>query len=381
MFFIWPIRDEFGIKRLPVANFVIIFINIVVFFFFAFQPSYSDVVNTYGFIPSRFSWLTIFTSMFLHGSLMHLIGNMWYLYLIGDNLEDRWGHFLYFLFYLLAGVIAVLFYSAFIPDSARDIPSIGASGAVSGVLGAYVILFPKSRITFWYYIFVFFRIYSGTFDIFAWFWVSFWFLQQLIGMFININSNATAGIAFGAHVGGFLVGLFIAFLTRSFQKARYIRNVCAGQNALYEISGEGLFKVMSFDQQVEIFNIEKEIERLINENNEREAAILYGKALKKYPGLSIPSAYKYKFAEMLQNIGFFGEAIDAYRKFLRDNPFNNLADNALYNLGKIYLDKGEKDRANQCFRQIVLFYPYSEIYDEAMYALSGLKNEQAFMKK
>ena len=372
MFFLWPIRDEFGIKRIPFVNYTIIVVNVLIFFLFGFRESYQYIVNEYGFIPARFSWLSVFTSMFLHGGLMHLIGNMWYLYLMGDNLEDRWGHLQYLIFYLFSGIIAALFYGAFTYGDAREIPSIGASGAISGILGAYVVLFPKSRITFWYYFFVFFRIYSGTFDIFAWFWISFWFVQQFAGMLTGINSGATAGIAFGAHVGGFLAGLAIAFMTKSYQKMRYIKNISAGCTALSAISGELPLRIIPFDEQIKVYNTEKEIARLIENNDEREAAILYGEALRKYVDISIPLSYEYKFAEILQNLKLNEEAICAYKRFIRKNPFSALADNALYNLGKIYLEKGEKEKAKECFRQIVLFYPYSEIYDAARYALENI---------
>ncbi|MCM8816311.1 MAG: rhomboid family intramembrane serine protease [Candidatus Omnitrophica bacterium] len=381
MFFLWPIRDEFGVKKVPFVNYTIIVFNVVIYLVFGLDSCYQEIVNAYGFIPSRFSWLTIFTSMFLHGSLMHLIRNMWYLYLMGDNLEDRWGHFNYLIFYLFSGVIAALFYGALTTGSARNIPSIGASGAISGVLGAYLMLFPRSRITFWYYLFAFFRIYSGTFEIFAWFWISFWFIQQIIGMFANMNSTATAGIAFGAHVGGFLAGIGIAFLTRTYQVARYTRNVCSGRNALAEITGEVVSKILPFEQQIELYKKEKEIEKLLEENNEREAAIVYGDTLKKFKDVSIPHSYEYKFAEMLQEMGLYEQAIEAYRRFLRRNPFSLLADNALYNLGKIYLEKNEKKKARECFMQIVFFYPYSELQEQARYALSNINVEPALLEK
>jgi len=375
MFFLWPIRDEFGVKRFPYVNFTIIFINIFVFILFGFRSSYQDIVNTFGFIPDRFSILTIFTSMFLHGGLMHLAGNMWYLYLMGDNIEDRWGHVQYLLFYLFSGVIATLFYGLFATGNARSIPSIGASGAISGVLGAYVLLFPRSRITFWYYIFVFYRIYSGTFDVFAWFWILLWFIQQAVGMITSMYSSATGGIAFGAHVGGFLAGVLIGFLTKTFQRTRYVSNVLSGKNALYRITGDVPYRILPFEQQVELFNKQKEIDRLIEEKNEREAAIVYGETLRKYPEIAIASSYEYKFAEMLQNLGLIDASIEAYKTFVRNNPFSKLADNALYNLGKLYLEKGEKQKAKDCFMQIVLFYPYSELVDAARYELMNIKQD------
>ena len=381
MIFLWPIRDEFGVKKAPVVNYLIILVNVFVFLLFGFRSSYQNIVNQYGLIPSEFSWLKVFTSMFLHGGLMHLVVNMWYLYLMGDNLEDRWGHFQYLFFYLISGVIASLFYVSFAPESARNIPSIGASGAISGVLGAYFISFTKSRITFWYYIFAFFRVYSGTFDIFAGFWISFWFVQQLIGMFFSASSMSSA-IAFGAHVGGFLAGLGIGFLTKAYQKVRYIQNIHNGRNALSNIAGYTTSRILPFEKQVELYNIEKEIEGLLSDKNEREAAVLYGKALKNYPEVFIKPSNEYKFAEMLYSIGFIDEAIDAFKRFIRKNPFSQFTDNALYNLGQIYLQKGENEKAKECFRQIVLFYPYSELQDAARYNLANiLKPESIFVEK
>jgi len=377
MFFLWPVRDEFGVKRFPVVNYTIIFINVCVFFLYGFSGSYKEIVNTFGFIPDRFSWFTILTSMFLHGGIMHLVGNMWYLYLMGDNIEDRWGHVQYLLFYLFSGVIAALFYGMFTSGQARSIPSIGASGAISGVLGAYVVLFPGSRITFWYYIFAFFRIYSGTFEIFAWFWISFWFIQQLVGMLVNMHNAAVSGIAFGAHVGGFLAGMAIGLLAKIFQQAMYVRNVVSGKNALLKIVGESPWKAMPLDNQIDLFNRENTIKQLIQNKDEREAAILFGETIKKYPDASIPSSYEYKFAEMLHEQDLIDDAIVAYKRFIKKNPFSKLADNALYNLGKIYLEKGETRKAKECFLQIALFYPYSELADAARYALKNIKDQSA----
>ncbi len=372
MFFFWPIRDEFGVKKIPVINYTIIFTNVIIYFLFGFSSGYEEIIRNFGFIPARFSWFTIFTSMFLHGSIMHLIGNMWYLYLMGDNLEDRWGHFQYFLFYLFSGIIAALFYGFFTNGDARTIPSIGASGAISGVLGAYLMLFPKSRITFWYWLFLIFKIYTGTFNIFSYFWISFWFVQQIIGMMMNVNSSATSGIAFGAHIGGFLAGMGIALLTKGFQRMRYVLNIKSGSSFLYDIAGESVMKIIPFEDQVELFNVENQIKHLVQEKNERESAVLYGEALKRFSEVRIPKSLGYRFAELLQDQGLFDEAILAYRRFIRNNPFSNFADNALYNLGTLYLDKGEKEKAKNCFRQIAIFYPYSELNDVARYALSNI---------
>jgi len=290
---------------------------------------------------------------------------------MGDNLEDRWGHFQYLCFYLFSGIIAAMFYGFFTSGYAKTIPSIGASGAISGVLGAYLILFPKSKITFWY-LFIFFRFYTGTFEIFSYLWISLWFIQQIIGMAVNINSEA-AGVAFGAHVGGFLAGMGIAFLVRLVQQTRYISAVKAGKNILYEIAGKSGIRIMPFEDQIELFNLENQIRQLIQQGDLEHAAILYGNGLKKFEDINIGRSLEYKFAEILQQHGLSDEAIIAYRRFLRNNPFSERADDALYNLGILYRDKGEKEKAKNCFRQIVLFYPYSELNNAARYALSNIK--------
>jgi membrane associated rhomboid family serine protease len=375
MFFFWPIHDEFGVKRVPFINYTIIFVNVIVYFLFGFSGNYEQIVETFGFIPARFSWLTIFTSMFLHGGIMHLVGNMWYLYLMGDNIEDRWGHFQYLVFYLFSGIVASLFYGFFSFGDARTIPSIGASGAISGVLGAYLVLFPKGKITFWYYIFAIFTVYRGTFDIFSYVWISLWFIQQLIGMIISIGSTSASGIAFGAHIGGFLAGMGIALIVKLIQRARYISSVNIGRNALYDIIGSPVTKPMSFEDQIELFNIEKQIKQLIKDGNFKDAAVLYGDAVRKFSDLDIKEPFQFRFAEILQEQGLSDEAIAAYKSFIRKNPFSRFADNALYNLGQLYLNKGEKEKAKNCFRQITVFYPYSELNNVARYALSDIKEK------
>jgi len=136
MFFFFPLRDEYGVKRFPFVISAIIVANVFLFLLHVTGPDYESVVMKYGFIPDHFSATTLFTSMFLHGGLMHLGFNMWYLWLFGNNIEDRWGIPLFLLFYLSAGIFSMLLYSALIPEKLGNIPAIGASGAISAVLGA-----------------------------------------------------------------------------------------------------------------------------------------------------------------------------------------------------------------------------------------------------
>ena len=145
--------------------------------------------------------ITLFTSMFLHGELMHLLGNMWFLWLFGDNVEDRLGKFLFPIFYIVCGILAGIMHVALLHDS--TVPAIGASGAIAGVMGAYVYMFPRARVAslIWFAFFV--RIIQVP----APFYLGVWFLLQLFGGFAGEN-----GVAVWAHVGGFLAGLILAWI-------------------------------------------------------------------------------------------------------------------------------------------------------------------------
>ena len=162
-------------------------------------------ITNWSFVPSRFlsnpdgEWLTIFSSIFMHSGWLHLLGNMLYLGIFGDNVEDRMGHFKYLLFYLLCGVAATFTQFAFSMSS--DIPMLGASGAIAGVLGSYLLLFPQGNVYM-----LFFRFIT---PVPAWVALGVWIVIQLIsGAGSLMDSSQTGGVAYLAHVGGFFAGVF-----------------------------------------------------------------------------------------------------------------------------------------------------------------------------
>ena len=161
------------------------------------------------------TWMTIFTSMFVHGGWMHFAGNMLFLWVFGDNIEDRFGHLRYLLFYLAAGVAAVMLQTAI--NTQSEVPTIGASGAIAGVLGAYLVLFPYSRIrTLVFFFFIFFI------RIPALFLLGFWFLLQFFSGIGSLGPSAqSGGIAYWAHVGGFVLGIAVAFFYRLTTRRRW----------------------------------------------------------------------------------------------------------------------------------------------------------------
>lgn len=214
-----PIRDHNKPLSRPIINYSLIAINIVVFLHeWSLGPLGMRVfVDTWGVVPYGLlnepeleRWLTPLTSIFMHGGWMHLIGNMWFLHVFGDNVEDNLGRSRYLVFYLLCGLGAVAA-QVFIDPWSR-IPMVGASGAIAGVLGGYVALHPRARILTLVPIFIFIQFA----EIPAYFFIFVWFGYQLLMGFTSLGQMHVGGVAFFAHIGGFLVGLLlIGFFKRS----------------------------------------------------------------------------------------------------------------------------------------------------------------------
>ncbi len=214
-----PLKDNIPAKNFPYVNIGLILINAAFFIYeMSYGPALDQLIFTLGFIPARFiaqqgetllnpaGFLPVFSSMFLHANLVHLISNMWMLWIFGDNVEDCMGHGRYLLFFLLCGIASVFAQTISNPQSV--IPMVGASGAISGVLGAYIITYPKARILTLVPIVILFYI----IELPAYFFLGFWFLIQLIqGSLYSLNSEQMAGggVAWWAHVGGFAAGALL----------------------------------------------------------------------------------------------------------------------------------------------------------------------------
>jgi len=200
-----PLRDVIPSRTTPYITITIIALNALAWLFELSLPR--DVLNNfltlYGVVPAYFSAPTLVTSMFLHGSWSHVLGNMWYLWIFGDNVEDRVGHGRFIVFYLLCGILAGLGQVAVAHGS--TLPTIGASGAIAGVMGAYFVLYPHSRVlTLIPWIFL------QIVELPAIVLLGFWFVMQLFSagaIAVTSSSGGGGGVAFAAHVAGFLVGM------------------------------------------------------------------------------------------------------------------------------------------------------------------------------
>lgn len=212
-----PLRDTIPSRRVPVVNVAIIALNVLVFLFEAMlgPKQLEHVIGAYGLVPAYFwqgeglrRFMPLFTSIFMHGGWWHLISNMLALYIFGDNVEDRLGHGRYLAFYLFSGLVAGGVHM--IVYARSTLPTVGASGAIAGVLGAYLMLFPNARVLTLVPFFYFVRLV----EIPARVYLGFWFISQLFNGFLALAATSVlqGGVAWWAHIGGFVFGLAIVRL-------------------------------------------------------------------------------------------------------------------------------------------------------------------------
>ena len=211
-----PIGDDNSTRKtIPYVTYGLIAVNII---FFALELLSGDAfIEQWAFIPVRFlanpfaASLTLFTSMFMHAGWAHLLGNMLYLWIFGDNVEDRFGHIKFLIFYIICGLAAT--FAQLIFNTTSSIPNLGASGAIAGVLGAYIVLFPKGKI----------NVMQGqrAIQVPALLVIGLWFVLQFFSGIGSLSTTAdTGGVAYMAHIGGFLAGILLTFLFRGSDRSK-----------------------------------------------------------------------------------------------------------------------------------------------------------------
>ena len=214
-----PLRDVIPSRTFPFFTIAFIVLNSVAFFFeqSLSQGVRQQFIRAYGLVPARFDVLTVFTSMFLHSGWGHFLGNMLFLWIFGDNVEDRLGHARFVVFYFLCGVAAVAAHVYMNPTS--TIPTIGASGAIAGVLGAYFVLYPHSRVLALVPLFIVFEIVEVPAILF----LGIWFLMQFFYAGLQTIQTGTGGggVAFWAHIAGFVAGMAAVVVMKKPSRARW----------------------------------------------------------------------------------------------------------------------------------------------------------------
>jgi len=213
-----PLRDVIPSRTWPGVTVTLVALNVLVYLrtMGLTEPEFEAFVRTFGLVPAGFAWADVFSSMFVHGGLLHAVGNMLYLWIFGDNVEDRMGHGRFLAFYLLCGVAAALAQTMVSPDS--PVPMVGASGAVAGVMGAYFVLYPKSRVL------TLFPFPLMLIEIPAVYLLGLWFVMQFVNglgaLVPPAEGQLAGGVAFWAHIAGFGAGVLLIFLFRRPERAR-----------------------------------------------------------------------------------------------------------------------------------------------------------------
>jgi len=222
-----PIGDDDSTRRtLPIVTYALIAINVLVFVLLELpNPNLDEFINRWGTVPAEImagrGLLTLLTSMFLHGGWAHLLGNMLFLWIFGDNVEDAFGHVLYLIFYLVTGLAASM--AQVLLDPSSTVPGVGASGAISGVLAGYIVMFGSNRV----------RVLMGgvVTTVPAYVMIGLWIVLQFVNGFASIaNTAQTDGVAYGAHVGGFIAGLILTFLLRGFTRQQSSGTIQSGRS-------------------------------------------------------------------------------------------------------------------------------------------------------
>ncbi len=217
-----PIRDTIPSKKFPIVTVSLIVANVLIFLFeISLGNRINQLIDVFGMVPFKYFYLTrnewsnfidrfypFFTSMFLHGGWMHMIGNMWFLWIFGDNVEDAFGRKKFLFFYVLCGLIGGFAHAYMNTES--TMPTVGASGAIAGVMGAYLLLFPQSRVLMLIPFFYFFQFV----EIRSYYFLGLWFIIQIVAGTVDLatRTHAIGGIAWWAHIGGYLVGIGFAII-------------------------------------------------------------------------------------------------------------------------------------------------------------------------
>ena len=217
---LFPYKDNNPSVLYPFTTYTIIGLNVSVFLLQFYvsgnnQDLARSIIFEFGLVPNRFNIINVMTSMFLHGGIYHIVGNMWFLHIFGDNVESILGHIRFIYFYIFCGTGAAFF--QFIIDPTSSIPMVGASGAISGVLGAYMIKYPKAKV----HVIAIVIFFITTFVVPAQVVLGVWFLMQLSGGLGSLGIDTTGGIAWFAHIGGFICGISSIKFFQTFKIKNY----------------------------------------------------------------------------------------------------------------------------------------------------------------
>lgn len=320
---LFPYASNNPIERKPKVTESIILINMLIFTAGLLTGNVEEMIDLLGYIPDDMNPLKALTSMFMHAGIVHLLFNMWFLYLFGASVENRLGRVKYLLFYLGCGVVSVLIYHLVSGIENSGIPLVGASGAISGIIGAYLILFPFSDFKIFYWFFFF---WMGTMDLAALFYIGLWIIVQIALGFITAYTGAQ--VAFWAHIGGFFFGSIL--IASTIGMGAFLGEERKTTSASAKGTQDDKKKPFS-----DIEAIKQELERLLFLKKNNESENLYLRSIKKYPDLLLLAGPQFDLGRMLESRGLESFALRVYEQLIAAYPDAPIAKRAMLTAARL----------------------------------------------
>ena len=402
MFFLLPFGNDRRTTRFPAITYALIAMNVAVFLWLL-PLDRESVIQTFGLIPYHPTMRTILTSMFIHADPMHLAWNMLFLWLFGPNVEDALGRLEYSIFYLGSGIAAsllhVLVATSYTPMAA-DIPMVGASGAIAGILGVFAIRFYKTRIKIFYYLGIFFYpLKWGTFTIPALFGLEVWFFQQLWGGFIGILHPETGGVAYWSHIGGMLFGAVLAAVLRmglagsqeylmtdamdhlqhgtTYGAAENLEAFLSNDPDNAEAHGE-LAKIYALhgDANRALAHYKRSIDLHLSRGDRHKAVGRFAEMRYYYPNTQLDLRSQFQLARYLLEIDCPEPALQLFDEIAFTHSGTPEGEMALMKAGELAASLGDPPRAALYYHRFLEQYPHSTYRAMVEKSLSGLDREQ-----
>lgn len=323
-----PIGDDNPNERTPFVHYAILGVNALVFLYML-TLSRADgfaFVMRWGLIPADFRMLNLFTSLYVHAGILHLAGNMLFLWIVGDNVEDRLGHVGYFIFYHAAGAAASLAHVAFVPGS--ELPLVGASGAISAIMGAYAVFFPNARIKIWYWVFLFFM---NVVYVSAKWAVGLWFLLQLLLFAMGGGS----GVSYDAHIGGLVFGVGVAFALKKLVLKPHdpVRRIVTPAGVMS--TGGSFAETGVADDLGHGLSSADAIERALDAGRADVAFRMFGRVTGAPTSEPLPEEALADLGNALITSSAYGNAARVYEELLQRYPDGEYSAEAAFRLGTI----------------------------------------------
>lgn len=407
MFILLPIRINRILKKFPKVTLGLIIVNTIVFLVIfnialTSQPTLMNLYKTFGFSFNQNAWFTWFTSLFIHGGFLHLAYNMVFLWLFGSALEDALGRVKYILIYLASGLVSCVVHgliTKFFVPGMQAIPLVGASGAIAGLLGLFILRFYKDKIDVFWLFWLIFIVFRGTFSVSSLVGLGAWITIEIFSGVQQIVSGGS-GVAHWAHIGGFMFGMVLAKLIKldvaateeyqseeaeslragqDYQEAvkHYEKLIGRGNNNAYNYLNAAKAHFHCGSKKLALSRFQRAVELFISAGKSKETLQAYMELLKYYRESSLSIKTELVIATMAIKECQFELALEILNRIIENDPASLQAEQAYLRIGQVYAKMGDKQNAVKIFEDFLNKYPNSEW---ASYARNWLRDSHALTK-